>query len=106
MPTIKKNITAITTDALQGVKFADIGGNGAIVNMWAAGQTAGDSLSMSLGNQDIIADSPVNVDATADTVNTNQDQLVFNEVVPAGHLFLPVSAVTTGIAVLIHIRYV
>lgn len=106
MPTIKTKITATTTDALQGVKFADIGGNGAIVNAWVAGETAGDTFGLSLGNQDIVAAGTLANVGTADTVDMNTDQVVFNEVVPPGHLFLPVGAVTTSITALIHIRYV
>lgn len=106
MPTIRKKITAVTTDALQGVKFADIGGNGAIVNAWFSGVTAGDEIGLSLGNQDIIAQgTEVNVNS-ASVCDINTDQMVFNEVVPPGHLFLPVPVVTTSVTAIIHLRYV
>lgn len=74
--------------------------------MWASCATAGDTLGLSIGNQDIVVqNTEVNIESSADIIDTDRDQLVFNEVVPAGQLFLPIGALTTELQVLITLRY-
>ena len=105
MPSIRQPVNATTTNALQGVKFAVIPPGGAVLNMWAASATNGDSFGLSIGNQDIVVQgTEMNVEASADVIDTDRDQVVFNEVVPGGELFLPVT-LTTEAQFLIHIRY-
>lgn len=103
MPVIKL-ISASNSDALSNVKFADIGGRGAILNLWAAGDDAGDTIGLSVGDRDIIVPSEVNIEVTADVIDVQRDQLLFDEVVPPGHIFLPIVA-TAEVQFLLTIRY-
>lgn len=102
-PTIRGRATATTEDALANVKFADIPASGAIVNGWFRGATETDKLGLSIGDRDLMVASQPNV--SADSINVNEDQMIFNEVVGGGHLYLPVTAVTTEVEWQIHIRY-
>lgn len=107
MPSIRRRITAVTADALQGIKFSDIPGpNGAIINLWASAVTATDDIGLAIGDREIlVAGTDINIEASADVIDTDRDQLVFNEVVPPGHLFLPVNAITTELQFLLAITY-
>jgi len=106
MPTITGRVTAVTSDALATKKFNVIPQGGAIVNMWAAGATKDDALGLSVGDRDIaVQGTIVNVEAAADVVDVARDQVIFNEVVGPGQLFLPVSAVTAELNYIIHLRY-
>lgn len=110
MPTIRVSPQSTTTDALSNVKFNTIPPGGAILNMWATGTTAGDSLGLSVGDRDLIVDgAEVNLESPAtgmgvDRINVAQDQLLFDEVVGPGQLYLPCT-LTTEMHVMIHIRY-
>jgi len=105
MPTIRVAPAATTTDALANVKFNVIPGGGAIVNMWAASVTNGDTFGLSIGDRDIVVNgTELNIEVAADCIDVSRDQVVFNEVVGPGQLFLPVT-LTTEAQFLIHIRY-
>ena len=106
MPSIRISAGAVTNNLLDGEKFGVIPGGGAIVNMWGSSVTVTDTFGLSIGNQDIVVQgTEYNIEIAADAIDTARDQLVFNEVVPAGQLFLPIGAVTTEAQFLLHIRY-
>jgi hypothetical protein len=48
--------------------------------------------------------SVLNIEQSADVVDVERDQVVFNELVEGGQIFLPVT-VTTEAQFLIHLRY-
>jgi len=103
MPSIK-TLSATSADAFSNLKFADIPATGAIINMWAAGATAADTIALSVGDRDILVASECNIEASADRVSVDTDQLIFNEVVGGGHIFVPIVA-TAEVQVLVAIRY-
>jgi len=103
MPTIK-TISGTDQDAFSNLKFADIPAGGAIINMWAAGDDAGDTIGLSVGDRDILVASECNIEQSADEISVDKDQLVFNEVVGGGHIFVPIVA-TAEVQVLVAIRY-
>jgi len=106
MPTIRKAVTAVTDDALSNIKFADIPAPGAVINLWISSVTNGDTFGLSIGSQDIIVQgTECNIEVSADSLDVNRDQVVFDEVVPGGHLYLPVSALTTELQFMLHVRY-
>lgn len=106
MPTIKGAVSAATTDALSNVKFNTIGHPGAIVNMWAACAANGGTFGLSIGDRDIVVQgTEANVEVAADVIDTARDQVVFDEVVGPGQLYLPVPAAGTELQYQIHIRY-
>jgi len=104
MPTIRFGTTT-TTDALANRKFNIIPQGGAIVNIWCSGVTNGDTFGLSIGDRDVVVNgTEMNIESAADVIAVNIDQMVFNEVVGPGQLFLPVT-VTTEAQFLIHLRY-
>jgi hypothetical protein len=105
MPTIRTAVTATTPDALANIKFNVIPPQGAVLNLWCSGVTNGDTMGLSIGDRDIVVQgTEMNIEVAADSIDINRDQMVFNEVVGPGQLYMPV-AVTTEAQFLIHIRY-
>lgn len=104
MPSIRKRITATTANCLSTEKFRYIGGNGAIVNMWAAGVTNSDDVGLAINARDIIpAGTDINIEASADVIDTDRDQILYNEIVEPGELYCPIT-VTTECQILISIK--
>jgi len=105
MPSIKVVPQATTTDALATKKFNVIPPGGAILNLWASGATAGDSLGLAIGDRDLIVQgTEVNLESNTDVCDTARDQLLFNEVIGPGQLYMPCT-LTTEMQILIHLRY-
>jgi len=97
--------SATSTDALSTRKFSVVPVGGAVLNLWASGATASDSWGVSIGDRDIFVNgSEVNIEIAVDVVDVQRDQLVFNELIGGGQLFLPVTA-TAEIQFLINLRY-
>lgn len=105
MPSLRFIVAATTTDAMANRKFNVIPAGGAILNLWASGVTVTDTFGVSVGDRDIMVDgSSISIEVSADVVDVERDQLVFNETVEGGQIFLPVT-VTTAAQFLIHLRY-
>ncbi len=105
MPSLRFRVAATTPDSMSNRKFNIIPLAGAILNVWAASVTTTDTWGLSVGDRDIIVDgSLLNIEAAADVVDTDRDQVIFNEQVDGGQIFLPVT-VTTEAQFLIHLRY-
>ena len=105
MPSLRFRVSATTDDAMSNRKFNVIPAGGAVLNLWGAGVTATDSFGISVGDRDIMVPSSVlSIEVAADVIDVERDQLVFNEIVEGGQIFLPVT-VTTEAQFLIHLRY-
>lgn len=105
MPSLRFRVSTTTPDAMSNRKFNIIPAGGAVLNVWGAGVTATDSFGVSVGDRDIMVDGSVlSIESSADVINVDRDQLVFNEIVDGGQIFLPVT-VTTEAQFLIHLRY-
>lgn len=105
MPSLRFRVSATTTDALANRKFSVVPARGAIINLWGAAVTATDTWGISIGDRDIAVNgSAINIEVSADVIDTDRDQMVFNELIGGGQLFLPVT-VTTEAQFLIHLRY-
>ncbi len=105
MPSLRFNVSATTTDALANRKFAVVPAGGAVLNLWASTVTVTDTFGLSIGDRDIIVNGALmNLEAAADVVDVARDQLVFNEIVSGGQLFLPVT-LTTQSQFLIVLKY-
>ena len=102
MATIKKIVSATTTDALANdQQFATIGPS--VINMWAAGVAKTDTVQLFMGTTALMNPCNPNIEASADVCDTDRDQLLYNEVVAGGKLSLPVT-VTTETQILISIK--
>lgn len=105
MPSLRFRVAATTTDALANRKFATIPMRGAIMNLWCSCVTATDTWGISVGDRDIIVNgSAMNIESATTVVDIDRDQVVMNEPVGGGQLFLPVT-VTTAANFLIHLMY-
>lgn len=104
MPAIKVINQATSANAVNGLKYEDIPPGGALLSLYASGATAGDTIGLSVGSEDFLVDAQVNIEASADVVDTDRDQLLFQEPVPSGKLFVPIAA-TTAVNFLIVLEY-
>jgi len=93
-------VSATTNDALsaEDIRTVDVP---SVVNLWATGVTVTDEIGLRLDKTVIMDDGTMNVAAAAlGLVDTNRDQLVFDTVVGAGELRLPVTVTTSAIFLL------
>ncbi len=105
MPSIRQRVPTTTGNALATQKFRIVPPNGALLSLWIAGVTATDNYGLAIGNQDIVVQgTTVNIEISADVIDTDRDQVVFQEQIPGGELFMPVT-VTTEAQFLIALRY-
>jgi len=108
MPTIRRRVAATTADALATVQFNIIPpeSGGAWINLWIAGVTATDNYGLSINSKVLIVNgTTVNIEAAADVIDNDRDQVLFNEWVPPGQLYMPVT-VTTEAQFLLTQKYV
>jgi len=104
MPALRFD-SATSTDALAARKFNTIPSPGAIINLWASGATAADNFGFSVGQSEVcVQGTEANIEVAVDVVDVQRDQILFDEVVGPGQMFLPVTA-TAEMQFLIHIRY-
>lgn len=104
MPAVKRVNVATTANAMNGLKFEDIPPGGALASLYAAGVTAGDTIGFSVGSEDFLVDAEPNIEASADVVDTDRDQILFQEPVPSGKIFMPITA-TTAVNFLLVLEY-
>lgn len=93
-------VSATTNDALsdQDIRTVEVP---SVVNLWAASVTVTDTIGLRLDKTIIMDDGTCNVSAAAlGLVQVQEDQLVFNSVVGAGTLRLPVTVTTSLIFIL------
>lgn len=107
MPTIRPaGFTAADNDALSNLKFSVVPARGAIINLWASCAANGGTMGLSIGDRDILVQgSEVNVEVSADVIDVQRDQIVFNERVNGGQLFLPIGNAGTEFQFMLHLAY-
>jgi len=97
-------VSAVTGDALadediRNVEFPSV------VNMWASAVTVSDEIGLRLDKTIIMDAGTANVSAAAiGQVDTDQDQLVFDSLVGAGRLRVPVPTLTTSLIFIISVE--
>lgn len=93
MPSIlQKNVAAGTANALDGLQFQDIPEPGALVTIYASTAAAGGNLDFSVGTERYLVDAELNIEESADVVNTDRDMVLDQEPVAPGKMFLAVNA--------------
>lgn len=102
MPGDRVRVTATTADALASRRIREVPVP-SILNVWAAGVTGTDDISILIGNQQILPPVDINIEASADIIDIDRDQLLMNELIPAGILSMPCT-VTTELQVLISVK--
>jgi len=84
------NIAAGTANALDGLQFEDIPEPGALVTLYATTAVAGGTVSYTIGSERFLVAASVNIELTADVVDTDRDKILDREAVPPGKQFLAV----------------
>ena len=93
MPSIKRaNVAAGTPNDLDGLQFQDIGPAGALVSIYASTAVAGGNIDYSVGTERFLVGAVVNIEISADVVDTQRDLVLDREPVPGGKQFLAVNA--------------
>ena len=105
MPAIKLVNQTTTPNAVNGLNFEDIPAGGALVSLYASGVTATDTIGLKVGSEEYVVDAAVNLESSADVVDTDRDQILVQEPVGQGKLFVPITA-TTAVNFLLIIEYV
>lgn len=102
MPSIRlSNIAAGVANAVDGLQFQDIPDGGALVSIYASTAVAGGLIDYSVGTERFLVDASVNIESSADVVNTQVDMVLDREPVPAGKQFLAVAAQVCNVLVVI-----
>ena len=97
-------VSAVTGDALadEDIRNVEVP---SIVNMWAAAVSVGDEIGLRLDKTIIMDAGTANVSAAAlGLVQVQEDQLVFDSIVGAGRLRVPVPTLTTSLIFIISVE--
>ena len=102
MPSIRlSNVAAGTANALDGLQFQDIPEPGALVTIYASTAVALGTISYSVGTERFLVAASINIEQSADEVDTNLDMILDREPVPAGKQFLAVDGQVANLLVVI-----
>lgn len=102
MPAIMlKNVAAGTANALDGLKFQEIPRGGGFVTIYASTAVAGGNIDYSVENEDHLVGAEVNIESSADVVDTDRDMVLDREPVAGGKQFLAVNAQVCNVLVVI-----
>ena len=101
MTSIRLSNREIQANALDGLQFQDIPEPGALVTIYASAAVALGEISYSVGTERFLVDASVNIEKSADEVNTNADMVLDREPVPAGKQFLAVALQVCKVLVVI-----
>ena len=97
-------VSAVTGDALadEDIRNVEVP---SIVNLWASAVTVSDEIGLRLDKTIIMDAGTANVSAAAlGQVSTDEDQLVFDSIVGAGRLRVPVPTLTTSLIFIISVE--
>lgn len=97
------DVGAVTADAISTEEIRRVE-RPSVVNMWASSVTNGDTIGLLLNSTEIMPTDELNIEISADVIDTNRDQLVFGTVVGRGQLRVPVGAVTTELQFLLSVE--
>jgi len=102
MPSIRlSNIAAGVANALDGLQFQDIPEPGALITLYASTAIALGTISYSVGTERFLVLASINIEQSADEVDTNLDMILDREPVPAGKQFLSVEGQAANFLVVI-----
>ena len=101
MPSIRLSNLGVQANALDGLQFQDIPEPGALVTIYASTAVALGEISYSVGTERFLVDASINIEQSADDVNTDSDMVLDREPVPAGKQFLAVQLQIANVLVVI-----
>ncbi len=104
MPTImRKNVAAGTPNDIDGLQFQDIPDPGALITIYATTAVAGGNIDYSIGTERFLVGAEVNIESSADVVDTDRDKVLDREPVQGGKQFLAVNAQIVNYQVVIEL---
>jgi len=90
MPSIRRsNIAAGVANDLDGLPFAELE-EPALITLYGSTAVAGGTIDFAVGSERFLVGASINIEKSADEVNTNADLVLDREPVPAGKMFLAV----------------
>jgi len=101
MPSIRISNAGVQANALDGLQFQDIPAPGALVTIYASCAVALGTISYSVGTERFLVLASVNIEQSADEVDTNLDMILDREPVPPGKQFLSVEGQVANFLVVI-----
>lgn len=101
MPSIRLSNQGVQANALDGLQFQDIPEPGALVTIYASTAAALGEISYSVGTERFLVDASINIEGSADVVNSQVDMVLDREPVPAGKQFLAVQLQIANVLVVI-----
>jgi len=103
MSSRRLGVTATTADALsdEDIRRVEVP---SVVLLFASSVTNGDLLGLRLDKTIIMDDGEVNIESSADVIDTDRDQLTFSTVVGRGQLRAPVPTVNTELQFLLSVE--
>jgi len=101
MPSIRISNAGVQANAVDGLQFQDIPDPGALVSIYASTAVAGGTISYSVGTERFLVLASVNIEQSADEVDTNLDLILDREPVPAGKQFLSVEGQVANFLIVI-----
>jgi len=94
MPSIKISNQTTAPNALTGLKFSKLA-RAALISLWVSAVTVTDTVSLSVGDREVLFNANPNIEIANDVVDVSRDQILFAEPAEAGEdLFMPVTATT------------
>ena len=93
MPVIKRTVTAASSNLLSTLRFTNPA-SPAAVSLWASAAAAGNALSFGVDSELVMEAGVVNLEIADRVVDTNRDQMLFREPVPAGQYVLDLPTLT------------
>lgn len=96
-------VTATSNDTLADQDIRNVPGP-SVVNLWASSVTNGDLVGLRLDATVIMEDGECNVEASADVIDVQRDQLIFDTLVGKGTLRIPVPTLTTELQWLLSVE--
>lgn len=101
MPAIRlSNVAAGTANALDGLQFQVLD-QPSLVTIYATTAVAAGTISYSVGSEQFLDAASINIESSADVVDTDRDLVLDREPVPAGKQFLAVAGQVANLLVII-----
>ena len=100
MPTVKRKISAATSNAVSTLRFMNPK-SPAAVSIWASSATAGEDLTFGVDDILLTEAAEINLEEANQVINTHRDQILFREPCPPGQYVLAIPAVAADLSFLI-----
>jgi len=101
MPSIRVSNAGVQANAVDGLKFQDIPAGGALVTIYASTAVALGTIGYTVGTEEFLSLASLNIESSADVVDTQRDMVLDREPVPGGKQFLSVEGQVANFLIVI-----